>query len=137
MGQILCQKKSASLEVKIFTDSRPLLDSISSTHQIDEKLLRMDIQDFKEKLYKKSVECFCWLDTSSMIADSLTKESKYSEDLNHAVMENRFMLSLFEFNQVSFSDGEIKMTNMINKKQLEKYQKLTPSATGVRGGSKS
>ena len=79
----------------------------------------MDVQDFKDKLSESLVSSFCWLDTKSMLADSLTKESKYSEDLGNAVLENSFPMSLSEYNRVSFKDGEIKMENQINKQELE------------------
>ena len=53
-----------------------------------------------------------------MFADSLTKECKYSEDLSNAVLENTFKLALSQFNQVKYSDGEIKMENRKNKEDL-------------------
>ena len=79
----------------------------------------MDIQDFKDKLVENLVSQFAWLDTHSMVADSLTKESKYNEDLKDITLENTFKFSMSEFNKVAFKEGEIKMENQTNKKAFE------------------
>ena len=78
---LLFCKKNGMIPVKLFTDSRPTLESIASTKQITTKLLRNDIQDFKDRLYNGEIESFSWLDTNDMIADVLTKEVKDNKDL--------------------------------------------------------
>ncbi|XP_068237035.1 uncharacterized protein [Palaemon carinicauda] len=76
LGQLIfgkAIKDSVNLPVRLFTDSRPLLELIGSTKQVEERLLRNTITDFKEKLEDNSVESYSWLETKEMIADILTK----------------------------------------------------------------
>merc|ERR1711905_11230 len=43
LEQLLYGNKGRKLPIKLFTDSKPLLESISSTHQVEEKMLRNSI----------------------------------------------------------------------------------------------
>ena len=62
------------IKIKLFTDSKPLLELISSTHQIEERLLRSSIKDMKDRLADGSITSFSWLDGErDMMADVLTK----------------------------------------------------------------
>ena len=100
-----------SLPVKIFTDSRPLLESIGSSKQVEERLMRNVITDLKEKLEDGSVESYCWLSTRDMVADALTKESKETGILRDIVMENIFINSGCSDNLVFYENGEINIKN--------------------------
>ena len=97
-------------------DSKPLLESISSTHQVEEKLLRNSITDMKDSLYEKIVTSFSWLDgEKDMVADVMTKECKDNKDLSDIVMKNKWRNVFNEDNVVKNKDGEIRMFNRKNK----------------------
>ena len=117
IGQLIFGKsiaESVKLPVRLFTDSRPLLESISSTKQVEERLLRNTVTDLKEKLEDTSVESYSWLATNEMIADILTKECKDNPDIHKILIENKFSYAKNENNLVSCVNGEISMRNKIN-----------------------
>ena len=95
------------------TDSKPLLDSIASTKQVETKMMRPVITDMKEKLMDKSVKSFDWLETKKMVADVLTKENSSNKDLDGIMIENKFeglFVCLKEGkNKVRYNGVEIKM----------------------------
>ena len=87
--QLLYGKRKKRLPIKLYTDSKPLLESISSTHQVEEKLLRNSITDMKDSLYENRVTSFSWLDgEKDMVADVMTKECKDNQDLSDIVLKN-------------------------------------------------
>ena len=71
-------------------DSKPLLDSIASTKQVETKMMRPVITYMKEKLMDKSVKSFDWLETKKMVADVLTNENSSNKDLDGIMIENKF-----------------------------------------------
>ena len=118
MGQLIFGKsiaESVKLPVRLFTDSKPLLESISRTKQVEERLLRNTVTDMKEKLEDTSVESYSWLRTKEMIADILTKECKDNPDIHNILIENKFCYARNTKNLVSYVNGEINMRNKIDK----------------------
>ena len=114
--QLLYGKHEKKVPIKLYTDSKPLLESISSTHQVEEKLLRNSITDMKDSLYEKIVTSFSWLDgEKDMVADVMTKECKDNKDLSDIVMKNKWRNVFNEDNVVKNKDGEIRMFNRKNK----------------------
>ena len=108
--------KKRKLPIKLFTDSKPLLESISSTHQVEEKMLRNSITDMKDALYEKRITSYSWLDgEKDMVADMMTKVSKDSQDLSDIVLKNKWRNVFNEDNVVKNKDGEIRMFNRKNK----------------------
>ena len=101
------------VDVEIVTDSKPLLDLIASTKQVETKMMRPVITDMKEKLMDKSVKSFDWLETKKMVADVLTKENSSNKDLDGIMIENKFeglFVCLKEGkNKVRYNGVEIKM----------------------------
>ena len=63
----------AQIPVVCVTDSQSLLDSIHSSKQIEEKLMRQLIGWFKQCLASHWIDEFRWCDTRSCLADMLTK----------------------------------------------------------------
>ena len=115
--QLLYGKRKKRLPIKLYTDSKPLLESISSTHQVEEKLLRNSITDMKDSLYENRVTSFSWLDgEKDMVADVMTKECKDNQDLSDIVLKNTWRNVFKEDNVVKNKDGEIRMFNRKNKK---------------------
>ena len=116
MEQLLFGKSGKKLPIKLFTDSKPLLESISSTHQVEEKMLRNSITDMKDALYEKRVTSYSWLDgEKDMVADVMTKVSKDNQDLSDIVLRNRWRNAFNEDNVVKNKEGEIRMFNRKNK----------------------
>ena len=76
------------VDVKIYTDSKATLDSIASTHQIEQRMLRSSIADLKQKLETKSVKSYEWMTDDNMIADILTKEKKTKEGIDELMEKN-------------------------------------------------
>ena len=75
------------LPVTLFTDSKPLFESIYSTKQIDRKSIRHVVHIMKDAISRGEVEKYIWVDTKNMLADVLTKESADSQALKR-VFEN-------------------------------------------------
>ena len=106
------------IPIKLFTDSKPLLESISSTHQVEERLLRNSITDMKEVLYGGEIQSYSWLDgETAMVADAMTKENKMEEHVKDIVLKNQFKFVQNEDNLVRCVLGEIKMEKKCNKKE--------------------
>ena len=52
---------NTELKVKVFTDSRPLLESLGSSGQVEEKLLRQPIASLKQSLEEGEISQFSWI----------------------------------------------------------------------------
>ena len=70
MSQLL----NLQLKVRLFTDSRPLLESIGSSGQIEEKALRQSVAYLKQSLEDKEVTDYSWIQGEEILADILTKQ---------------------------------------------------------------
>ena len=79
------------VEVKIFTDSKPLLDSVASSKQVEKKMMRPVIADMKEKLIDGSVGSYRWIETKKMVADLLTKEKLDTVDMDDIIFKKCMM----------------------------------------------
>ena len=64
--------------MEVFTDLRPLLESIGSSSQISEKALRQTIAFLKQALEGRSVEQCSWIEGKEIVADIFTKEGSKS-----------------------------------------------------------
>jgi len=62
-----------SCKIVAMTDSKGLIDSLSSTKQVSEGRMRLNVHRIKEYLTLKEVAMIKWVPTKSMLADSLTK----------------------------------------------------------------
>ena len=100
------------IPLKIYTDSKPLLDSIASTKQVEQRLLRNTMTDLKQKLLDKSVTSFSWIETKAMTADVLTKDGGDIENILEVVRENVFRKANSKNNMVVYKDGELMMQDI-------------------------
>ena len=66
-------KKPQQIKVQAKTDNKSLWESLNNTRQCEEKLLRNSIALMKEMMDSCEVKNIDWVDTNSMLADSLTK----------------------------------------------------------------
>ena len=108
--EMLFEKKK-KIPIKIFSDSIPTLESITSTKQVEQRLLRNCYTDLNDRLTNGEVECFVWLDTDDMVADILTKQAKENVDIIDIVRVNIFRMARTEDNKVSCNQDEITITN--------------------------
>jgi hypothetical protein len=114
--KLLFGSYSHKILIKLFTDSKPLLESAGSIHQVEEKMLHKGIMNMRNKLYNGVIKSISWLDSEQdMVADALMKECKFNKDLEEVVLKNQFQLSRHEDNIVRCLDGEIKIANKHNK----------------------
>ena len=117
--QLMFGNKGGKIPVKLFTDSRPTLESIASTKQVERKLLRNTVSDLKEKLAEQEVESYSWLDTKDMVADILTKECKENDDITEILSEGKLRVASNEDNMVHFENGEFKLENVKVKENMK------------------
>ena len=85
----------AQIDVDVVTDSQPLVDSLESTKQIDDKLLRPTIKAMKQMLDANMVRNIRWCDTDVMVADVLTKAGAPLTEVVRSVMETNEMIDLY------------------------------------------
>jgi len=82
------------IPVIIYTDSQALLDSMNSTRQIENKLLRPIIKWFKQCLDSKMVKEVKWCDTEVCLADILTKSGSKLTEKALDLLRNNEMVDL-------------------------------------------
>ena len=78
----------AQIPVLAYTDSKSLWDSLHSTRQCEEKLIRNSICGMKELLEQGVVKKVNWVSTKDQIADCMTKRNMKAEWLMKVVSEN-------------------------------------------------
>ena len=88
------ERGDAQMSVDIVTDSKPLIDSINSSKQIDNKLLRPVIKFMKQSLDSKMVNSIRWCDTKVCLADVLTKKGSNLTALLMKVLKTNEMIDL-------------------------------------------
>ena len=111
LSLLLFGDNRSKIPVRIYTDSIPLLESIASTRQVEQKLLRNTMTDLKEKLIDGEVSAYSWIETRAMTADVLTKEGVEVENVLEVVRENVFRKANSQQNMVVFCEGEMMMMN--------------------------
>ena len=103
------------IPLRIFTDSRPLLESIGSSSQIAEKSLRQSIAYLKQTLEDGEVEAYSWIEGKNIVADILTKQGSKREALEEIIKENFFAQAKNKDNMVVFENEEITIKNLTTK----------------------
>lgn len=100
---------------RLFTDSRPLLESLGSSGQIEEKNLRKSIALMKEFLETENVDSYSWIEGTKIVADVFTKEGSQRDKLDDIVRKNKFLNGASWDNIVTYEDGEIRIRNLTTK----------------------
>ena len=72
MAKQLSQLLNMSMTTRLYTDSRPLLESIGSSGQIEEKALRQSVAYLKQSLEDEDVMACSWIPGEEIVADMLT-----------------------------------------------------------------
>merc|ERR1711984_64939 len=111
---------NTEIEVRLFTDSRPLLESIGSSRQVEEKTLRQSIASLKQNLEDAEVQRFSWIPGNQIVADVFTKQGSERESLDEIMSKNIFRHAKTEDNIVTYENEEIKIRNLITKGQADK-----------------
>merc|ERR1712105_118889 len=106
---------NTNMETRLFSDSRPLLESIGSSGQIEEKALRQSVASLKQNLEDGEVASFAWIAGNKIVADVFTKQGSQREALEEIVLDNSFRHAQTSDNLVVFEDGEIKIKNLVTK----------------------
>ena len=129
LARQVSQLLGLSINTRIFIDARPLLESIGSSGQIEEKNLRQSIMYLKQSLENEDILEYSWTQGEEIVADILTKRGSRREALNEIVMKNRFKHVQTRDNWVFYENGEFKKRNLLTKKQKQEQQ---DSMVGVR-----
>ena len=111
LEELVFGRKKKIFPIKLFMDLIPTLESIASTKQVEQRLLRNCYTELKDRLENGDIQCFVWLDTDDMVADILTKDTKENLDITDIIRENRFRLANNEDNIVSYKEGDITINN--------------------------
>ena len=84
----------SQIRVDLTTDSQSLIDSVNSTKQIEEKLLRPIIKYLKQCLDAQMINDLRWCDTTVCLADIFTKSSAPLIDTFLRVVTTNEMIDL-------------------------------------------
>ena len=116
------KKTDKRIAVKVYTDSKATLDSLASTHQIEQRMLRSSIADLKQKLETKEIQSYEWITDQEMIADILTKEKRTKEGLEDVLRMGRLDIVNRNHNIVVEENGEFLMKNPRTKDSRKKEE---------------
>ena len=81
---------NTKIEMRMFTDLRPLLESLGSSGQVEEKALRQSLAALKQNLEDGEINSFSWIAGTEIVADVFTKQGSQREVLDEIVLENVF-----------------------------------------------
>ena len=119
MAKQISQLLNVNVKVRLFTDSRPLLESIGSSGQIEEKALRQSVAYLKQSLEDDEVMDYAWIQGEEIVADILTKQGSKREVLDEILKQNKFKHADCKDNRVTFEGDESKIRNTVTKKEKE------------------
>lgn len=81
-------KQPSQIEVNALTDNKGLWENLNNTRQCDEKLLRNSVALIKQMVENKEVNKIDWVETTSMLADTLTKKGGNGSWLKDVISRN-------------------------------------------------
>ena len=90
MAKQSSQLLNADIKTRLFTDLGPLLESIGSSGQIEEKALRQSVSYLKQSLEDEDVLAYSWIPGEEIVADILTKQGLRCEALEEILARNVF-----------------------------------------------
>ena len=99
---------NVNMKVRLFTDLRPLLESIGSSGQIEEKALRQSVAYLKQSLEDKEVTAYSWIQGEEIVADILTKQGSKREVLDEILVKNEFKHANTEDNMVTYEEDNLR-----------------------------
>ena len=96
------ERGEAQIPVDVVTDSQPLVDSVNSSRQVDNKLLRPIIKFMKQMLDSGAVSGLRWCDTKVCVADMLTKKGSSLTPVAMKILQTGNMIDLSERNKIEW-----------------------------------
>jgi hypothetical protein len=81
-------KHPKQIEVNALTDNKGLWENLNNTRQCDEKLLRNSVALIKQMVEIKEINRIDWVETSGMLADTLTKKGGNGMWLKDVISRN-------------------------------------------------
>ena len=77
------KRGNAQIEVTMKSDSNSLKDSLNSSKQIEEKILRPTILALKQMISRRQIGRFDWVESKQCLADLLTKKARGVQTTNN------------------------------------------------------
>ena len=71
----------SQIPISMKSDSKSLKETLESTKQIEEKILRPTILAMKQMILRKEIGEFQWVESAHCLADVLTKKGASTSDL--------------------------------------------------------
>ena len=113
MKELLTGERGHSqLDVDVRTDSKSLIDSIDSSRQIDDKLLRPTVKWIKQMLDGEQLRTIRWVDGTNCIADILTKPGAPLTQATMNIMKTGDMIDLEKSKKKAVGEIDDKNTNL-------------------------
>ena len=88
------QRGESQIRVDIVSDSQPFIDSVNSSRQVENKLMRPIIKFVKQAIDCKMVNNLRWVDTDVCLADILTKTSSKLTSTVMDILKTNRMINL-------------------------------------------
>ena len=104
----------------MLTDSRPLVESLGSSGQIEGKALRQSVAYLKQTLEEGEIIGYSWIQGESIVADIFTKQGPKQDVLEEIVHDGKFKQALTRDNLVVYEDEEFKVWNLTKKRKKDK-----------------
>ena len=123
MAKQLSQLLNVKMKVRLFTDLHPLLESIGSSGQIEEKALRQSVAYLKQSLEDEEVMAYSWIQGEEIVADILTKQGSKHKVLDRILINNEFNHTNTEDNKAPYKGDELKLGKRVTKKDEEVEKK--------------
>ena len=86
----------AQIPVDVVTDSKPLIDSINSSRQVENKLLRPLVKFMKQALDSGMIRSIRWCNTKVCLADILTKKASSLTKCVTEILKTNEMINLWQ-----------------------------------------
>merc|ERR1712082_133041 len=115
MAKQVSQLLNVEMRTRLFTDSRPLLESIGSSGQIEEKALRQSVAYLKQSLEDEEVADYSWIQGEEIVADIFTKQGSKRAVLDEILVKNEFKNARTEDNKVTYEEDEFEIRNKVTK----------------------
>jgi hypothetical protein len=86
------------MKVEVYTDKKPLLESIASTKIVENKFLVSEINAMKQLIEDETIKNITWVETKDQLADILTKEMNEPKKIQDVFLRNDFDFKVFNRN---------------------------------------
>ena len=115
MARQISMLMNRKIQTRIFTDSRPLLESTGKLGQIEEKALRQSVASLKQMLEEGEISRYSWIEGKEIVADVFSKSASTRESLDEITRENIFRHAQSKDNLVQYENEEIMIMNLATK----------------------